>query len=119
MKRLVPAVALALVVGATQPGCPCTAAGALIGLIVGAVNDDPFPDRNDRVRAHVRNGVEIGFKMDVCLLAAFLESGYASRETEADGTALALLNLGNPDAEGPSKTQIIIGPTSCTLAYRF
>ena len=119
MKRLVPAVVLALVVGATQPGCPFTAAGALIGLIVGSVSDDPFPSRKDRIRAHARNGAKIGFEMDVCLLAAYLESDFASRKSDDDGTALALLDLGNTEEEQASKTQVIIGPTSCTLAYRF
>jgi len=115
MKRLVPAVALSLVVGATQPGCPFTAAGALIGLIAGAVSDDVYPDTNDRIRAHVERGVEIGFEIDLCLLAAMLESGCASREADDNGRALALVG----PADARPKTMVMIGPTSCAVAHRF
>jgi hypothetical protein len=119
MKRLIPTVALALVVGATQTGCPFTVAGSLIGLMVGAFCDEPFPDRNDRVRKHVQRGAEIGFEVDLLLLAAMFEGSSANRGSDADGTALALLDLGNAEAKEASKPQVIIGPTSCTLAYRF
>lgn len=119
VKRLVPTVALAVVLGATQTGCPFTAAGALIGLVAGALCDDPFPDTNDRIRKHVLDGAAIGFEMDMCLLAALFESGCASRGGDDDGTALALLDLGNTEVKGTPRTKVIVGPTSCTLACRF
>jgi len=115
MRRLVPAVALALVVGATQPGCPFTAAGALIGLIAGSVSDDPYPDRNDRIRAHVEKGVEIGLQIDACLFWGICECGCAGREADDDGTALAFVG----PADVRPKTMVMIGPTSCSVAHRF
>ena len=119
MKRLVPAVALALVLGATQPGCPFTAAGALIGLIAGAVCSDPYPDTNDRIRAHVTGGAEIGFQIDLALLYCLSESGCSLRDAEDDGTALARLGGAGTDVKGVPRTQVIVGPTSCVLACRF
>ena len=119
MKRLVPAVALALVVGATQPGCPFTAAGALIGLIAGSVSDDPYPDRNDRIRAHVERAVEIGFEIDLCLLAAILESDCVSHRADDDGRALAFVDPRDAYPAGAPKTMVMIGPASCAVAHRF
>jgi hypothetical protein len=115
MRRLVPAVALALAVGTTQAGCPFTAAGALIGLISGAASDDPAMDMDD----HVRNGAEIGLEIDACLLIAFFESGTTGREARDDGTALALLDRKDAEVKMGPRTKVIVGPTSCVLACRF
>lgn len=119
MKRLVPTVALALVVGATQPGCPFTAAGALIGLIAGSVSNDPYPDADDRIRAHVEAGAEIGFQIDLCLLAAILEGGCARRDAPDNGQALALLDVAGVGTGAAPRTAVVVGPASCVLARRF
>ena len=119
MKRLVPAVALALVVGTTQLGCPFTAAGALIGLVAGAVCDDPFPDSNDRIRKHVGDGAGIGFQIDLALLYCMVEGDCARRDARDDGTALALLNAAGAEVKERPRTKVIVGPTSCALACRF
>jgi len=119
MKRIVPAVGLALVVGATQPGCPFTAGGALIGLIVGSVSEDPYPDRNDRIRAHVERGVEIGLQIDACQFFGICECCWARRGADDDGRALALLDPAGAEANARPRTRVILGPTSCAVAHRF
>lgn len=121
MKRLIPAVALALVVGTAQPGCICTAAGALIGLIVGRASDDPGMDVND----HVRNGALIGLEIDAALFCGMSTGCWCSRDrVEGDRMyELALLDASGPGAGANAKrgprTEIIVSPTSCTLACRF
>ncbi|MHC5056503.1 MAG: hypothetical protein ACYTKD_17540 [Planctomycetota bacterium] len=121
MKRLVPAAALALVVGTTQPGCICTAAGALVGLVAGAVCDDPFPDTNDRIRKHVVDGAVIGLQFDLALLQSMAEDDDESRDARDDGTAFALIDVaraGTGTKADPS-TKAATGPAGRTVTCSF
>ena len=115
VKRIVPAIALAVVLGTTQIGCPFTAAGALIGLIAGAVSDDPAMDRND----HVRKGALIGLEVDAAVFCGITTGCMCSGDEGAPMQRSALLDFLETEVEGAPRNQVIVGPVGCTVRCSF